>query len=168
VPNRTFVVVPAAGFVVAGLAFTFAQLTDEPANLVLFSGQSALNPVVADAGTLSVGTLIVLLLCKGLAWGVSLGSFRGGPTFPAMFLGAAGGIAASHLPGLPSSVAIPVAMGAMIAAFLRLPLSAIVIVSFLCASAGPGSAPLVIVGVVTAYLTTLALEGRMAPVPEDP
>jgi len=161
VPKRTFVVVPVAGFVVAGLAFVFAQLTDEPANLVLFSGQDALGPLVADAGALTVGTLILLLLFKGLAWAVSLGSFRGGPTFPAIFLGAAGGIAASHLPGLPSSVAIPVAMGAMLAAVLRLPLSAIVIASLLCASAGPGAAPLVIVGVVTAYLATLALEGRL-------
>jgi chloride channel protein, CIC family len=161
VPGRTFVVVPAVGLLVAGLAFVFAQLTDEPANLVLFSGQDALGGLVADAGTLTVGTLILLVLCKGLAWGLSLGSFRGGPTFPAMFIGAAGGIAASHLPGLPSSVAIPVAMGAMIAAVLRLPLSAIVIASLLCASAGPGAAPLVIVGVVAAYLTTLALEGRL-------
>ena len=166
VPRRTLVVVPAAGFLVAGLAFVFAQLTDEPTSLVLFSGQEALGGVVADAGTLTVGTLILLLLCKGLAWGLSLGAFRGGPTFPAMFLGAVGGIAASHLPGLPSSVAIPVAMGAMIAAVLRLPLSAIVISALLCASAGPGAAPLVIVGVVAAYLTTLALEGRLGAASE--
>ena len=52
-------------------------------------------------------------------------------------------------------------MGAMLAAVLRLPLSAIVIASLLCASAGAGVAPLVIVGVVTAYLATLALEGRL-------
>jgi chloride channel protein, CIC family len=78
-----------------------------------------------------------------------------------MFLGTAGGIALSHLPGLPSSVAIPVGMGAMIVAFLRLPLSAIIIASLLCASAGPGAGPLVIVGVVVAYLATLALEGRI-------
>jgi hypothetical protein len=44
---------------------------------------------------------------KALAYGVSLGSFRGGPVFPAMFVGAAGGIALSHFggcrwwPGLP-------------------------------------------------------------------
>jgi hypothetical protein len=78
-----------------------------------------------------------------------------------MFLGAAAGIALGHLPGLPTSVAIPVAMGAMTVAILRLPLSAIVIASLLCASAGAGAAPLVIVAVVVAYLTTLALEGRL-------
>ena len=54
-----------------------------------------------NAGTLSVGTLLILVLCKGVAWAVSLGSFRGGPTFPAMFLGAAGGIARRIFPACP-------------------------------------------------------------------
>jgi hypothetical protein len=39
----------------------------------------------------------LLLLCKGVAYGLSLGSFRGGPTFPAIFLGALAGIMASQL-----------------------------------------------------------------------
>jgi hypothetical protein len=52
-------------------------------------------------------------------------------------------------------------MGARIAAVLRLPLSAIVIASILCASAGSGVASLVIVGVVASYLMTLALEGKL-------
>ena len=88
--------------------------------------------------------------------------------FPAMFIGAAGGLAASHLPGLPMSAAVPVAMGAMLVSFLRLPLSAIVIASLLCASAGTGVAPLVIVGVVVAYLMTLALEGRLGSAKPEP
>jgi chloride channel protein, CIC family len=58
-------------------------------------------------------------------------------------------------------------MGAMVVAFLRLPLSAIVIASLLCASAGPGAGPLVIVGVVVSYLATLALEGRIGQPGED-
>jgi H+/Cl- antiporter ClcA len=161
VPRRIFVVIPVAGFVVAGLAFTFAQVTSESANLVLFSGQESIGPLVSNAGAYSIGTLIALMLFKGLAWSVSLGSFRGGPTFPAMFIGAAGGIAASNLPGLTMSAAIPVCIGAMIVAYLRLPLSAIIIASVLCASAGAGAAPLVIVGVVVAYLAVLALEGRI-------
>jgi hypothetical protein len=41
------------------------------------------------------------LTSKGLAYLLSLGSHRGGPTFPAMFLGAAGGIMASHLAVFP-------------------------------------------------------------------
>jgi H+/Cl- antiporter ClcA len=161
VPGRTFVVVVTAGLVVGLLGFAFAEVTDEPANLVLFSGQDALGPLIDDAASLTIGTLILLVVFKSLAWGVSLGAFRGGPTFPAMFIGAAGGIAVGHLPGLSAPVAIPVAVGVMTVAILRLPLSAIVIASLLCASAGPGAAPLIIVGVVVTYLATLAIEGRV-------
>ena len=69
---------------------------------------------------------MLLLVFKGLAWGLSLGSFRGGPTFPALFLGAAAGILASHLPGFDLTGAIGVGMGAGTVSVLRLPLSAVV------------------------------------------
>jgi H+/Cl- antiporter ClcA len=159
--RRTMLVICAAGLVVGTLAFCFAQLTSETPNLVLFSGQDALGGLVSNAASLSVGTVILLMLFKGAAWGVSLGSFRGGPTFPAMFIGAAGGIAVAHLPGLPTSAGIAVGMGVMIVAFLRLPLSAIVIAIVLTTSAGTGVDPLIIVGVVASYLATLGLEGRL-------
>ena len=103
--HRAFAIIPFVGFLVAGLAYAFAQITGESTNLVLFSGQDALNPLIANAGTFTVGTLLLLIVGKGVAWGLSLGAFRGGPTFPAMFIGAAGGLAASHLPGLPMSAA---------------------------------------------------------------
>ena len=77
-----------------------------------------------------------VMLCKGLAWSACLGSFRGGPTFPAIFLGAAGGVAASHLPGLSLAPAVAVGMGVMVVAFLKLPLSAVIIATSLTVSAG--------------------------------
>jgi hypothetical protein len=52
-------------------------------------------------------------------------------------------------------------MGVMVAAFLKLPLSAVVIATVLTASAGLSVGPLIIVGVVVAYLATLAFEGRL-------
>jgi H+/Cl- antiporter ClcA len=159
--KRTMIVICSAGLLVGVCAFCFAQLTSETPNLVLFSGQDAVGGLVTNAATFSVGTLILLMLFKGAAWGLSLGSFRGGPTFPAMFIGVAGGIAIAHLPGLPTSAGVAVGMGVMIVAFLRLPLSAIVIATVLSASAGVGIGPLVIVGVVAAYLATLGLEGRL-------
>jgi H+/Cl- antiporter ClcA len=116
---------------------------------------------VDNAGTWSLGALGLVLLCKGLAWSACLGSFRGGPTFPAIFLGAAGGIAASHLPAFPLAPAVAVGMGVMVVAFLKLPLSSVVIATTLTTSAGLAVGPLIIVGVVVAYLVTLALEGRL-------
>jgi H+/Cl- antiporter ClcA len=163
VPSKPFVLIPLAGLVVAALAILFEQTTDFGANQVLFSGQDALPGLVSGAGTWSVGALFMVILCKGLAWSVSLGSFRGGPTFPAIYLGAAGGIAASHLPGFSMSAGIAVGIGVMLVAVLKLPLSSIVIATAMTASAGLAVGPLIILGVVAAYLATLALQGRLGP-----
>jgi H+/Cl- antiporter ClcA len=98
-----------------------------------------------------------------LAYGLSLGSFRGGPVFPALFLGAAAGMMAAHLPGFDLTPAIAVGMGAAVVAVLRLPLSAAVLGVLLTSKAGPGAGPVIIVGVVIAYLTTLVLSARLGP-----
>ena len=158
VEKKPFVIIPAVGLVVATLAIVFDQITDKGVNEVLFSGQSALPGFVEHAGAWSLGTLGLLALCKGLAWSLCLGSFRGGPTFPAMFLGAVGGIAAAQLPGMPSTLGVAVGMGAMIAAMLRLPISAIIIAYSLTIAGGGALVPLIIVGVVVSYLATLALD----------
>ena len=163
VPPKPLVLIPLAGLVVATLAILFEQPTDHGANQVLFSGQDALPALVSGAATWSVGALFMLIVCKGLAWGVSMGGFRGGPTFPAIYLGAAGGIAASHLPGFSLTAGIAVGIGIMIVAVLKLPFSAIVFATALMASAGLAVGPLIILGVVAAYLATLALHGRLGP-----
>ena len=106
-----------------------------------------------------------MILCKALAWAISLGTFRGGPTFPALYLGAAGGLLASYLPGLGITPAVAVGMAAMAAAMLRLPLSSIVIATALTVVAGAGTAPLIVVGAVTAYLVTLTLDRWVQPQP---
>lgn len=156
---RPLVIVPAVGVAVAVLAFVFAQATDEGAVSVLLSGQDALPVLVQDAGTLSASTLALLLLCKGLAYGLSLGAFRGGPTFPALFLGAAVGILAADLPGLSTTPAVAVCMAAAAVSVLRLPLSATVLAVLLTAESGPGAGPLIIVAVVLAHIITLVLDG---------
>jgi len=164
VPRRPFVLIPAAGLVIGVIALVFGQIyPGKGAETILFSGQDQLPGLVSGAGTWTVAALIVLMLFKSAAWSISLGSFRGGPTFPAIFVGAAGGIAASHLPGFPLTPAVAVGMGVAVVAFLKLPLSAIVIATVLTASGGLASTPLIIVGVVVAYLTTLGIEGRLGP-----
>ncbi len=175
VPLNPWVLIPAAGLLVALLAILFAETTTHGTNQVLFSGQNALPGLIANADTWSLGALAMLIICKGLAWSACLGSFRGGPTFPAIFLGAAGGLAASHLPGFSLTPAVAVGMGVMVVAFLKLPLSAVVIATALTASGGLAVDPLIIVGVVVAYLATLGLEGRLgtgdapaAPAPTSP
>lgn len=81
------------------------------------------------------------MVCKGLAYGVSLSSFRGGPTFPATFIGAVGGAVMSHLPGLPLVPAVAMGMGAMTVATLRLPLASVLLATLLLGSDGLCSGP---------------------------
>lgn len=166
VSRRVLVFLPVVGLIVAGLAIAFHGASGKSIDEALFSGQSALPGLVAQAGTWSLSALLLLVVFKGLAYGLCLGSFRGGPTFPALFLGAAGGIMASHLPGFPLVPAVAVGLGATTVALLRLPLSAAIIATFLTIKSGTGDEPLIIVGVVVAYLVTVALQSGRGGSPE--
>lgn len=160
--KRPFVVIPLAGLMVAALAIAFSQWTGQPASLVLLSGQDAMNPLIEQAATLPLSTLALLFLFKGLAWGVSLGSARGGPTFPAIFLGIVAGLLAAQLPGFAETPAVAALIGAMCVSMLRLPLSSIVL-AMLVSQSSLATAPLIIVAVVAAYITTEILASRRAP-----
>jgi H+/Cl- antiporter ClcA len=157
VVGRRFVLLPAIGLIVAGLAIAFDQVTGKPFQEVLFSGQASLPGLIGKAGTWSIGALALLIVCKGIAYALSLGSFRGGPTFPALFLGAVAGLMAGQLPGYSITPAVAVGMAAAVAAVLRLPLTAIVIAGVLTIGSGSGSEPLVIVGTVVAYMVSRML-----------
>jgi H+/Cl- antiporter ClcA len=157
VERRLMLALPIAGAIVAGLAIAYAEGTGKPSSDVLFSGQNGLSPLVSNAASYSVGALVLLLACKGLAYGVSMSGFRGGPTFPGIYLGAAGGIAMSHLPGLPMVAAVAMGMGAMTAVMLQLPLTAVLLASILVLSDGVAVMPLVIVAVVVAYVVSARL-----------
>jgi H+/Cl- antiporter ClcA len=157
---RPFIVPPLAGVVVAVLAILFT-LTGQSDDAVLFSGSSALVPLVDQAATLSVGTLALLLLLKGVAWSISMGSFRGGPVFPAIFMGTVGGALAGHLPGLPPGAAVAAVMAASVTAILRLPLASVVIAAGLTASTGPEALTLVVISVVVTYVVVDRIADRL-------
>src|SRR5215472_14683644 len=150
----TLLLLPAAGLIIGGLAVIYAEATGKAGTDVLFSGQSALPHLIEHASSYTVGALVLLLVCKGLAYGVSLGNFRGGPVFPAMFIGAAGGIAMSHLPGLPVVAGVAMGIGAMSVVMLTLPLTSVLLPSLLLLSDGLAVMPLVIVAVVVAHVAT--------------
>jgi H+/Cl- antiporter ClcA len=162
VAARRFLLLPAIGLIVAGLAIAFQQATGKPFQEVLFSGQSSIPALAGKAGAWSLGALALLIVCKGVAYSLSLGSFRGGPTFPALFLGAVAGLMAGQLPGYSITPAVAVGLAAAVAAVLRLPLSAIVIAAVLTSGSGAGSEPLVIVGTIAAYLVSARLLARPA------
>ena len=168
VERRILLLTPVVGLAVAGLAIMYAAATGKASSEVLFSGQSALGPLISNSASYTVGALLLLIACKSLAYGVSLSSFRGGPTFPALFIGAAGGIALSHLPGLPLIDGVAMGVGAMSVVMLRLPLTSVLLASLLLASDGVAVMPLVIVAVVVAYVASARLTPTPAATPETP
>jgi H+/Cl- antiporter ClcA len=161
----TLLVLPLAGVAVAVLTMIYTGATGKPSSNVLFSGQNDIGPVVQHAASYSVGALLLLLVCKGLAYGVSLSSFRGGPIFPALFIGAVGGIAMSHLPGLPLVAGVAMGLGAMTASVMRLPLTSVLLASLLLLSDATKVMPLVIVAVVVAYVAVAHILPRLGPRP---
>ncbi len=163
VERRLLLATPVVALAIAGLAIAYAAATGKGSSDVLFSGQSDLGPFIAHSASYTVGALLLLLACKGLAYGASLSSFRGGPTFPAMFLGAAGGIALSHLPGLPLIDGVAMGIGAMTAVMLRLPLTSVLLATLLLGSDGVAVMPLVIVAVAVAYVGSARLTPTPAP-----
>ena len=160
--RHLLVATPLIGLAVAGLAIAYAQATGHDIADVLFSGEAGLPAVVGANADYTVGALLLLLVIKSLAYAGSLVAFRGGPTFPAVFLGAVGGIALSHLPGLPLVPAIAMGMGATCAAMLQLPLTSVLVASLIMGSDGLAVMPLVIVAVAVSFITSARLAPRSA------
>ncbi len=158
VDRNRLVLTPVIGLGVGLVAIAFAQITGKSATQVLFSGQSALGPLIGQAATWTAGAVIVLIICKSVAYSLSLSSFRGGPIFPAMFLGGAVGVATSHLPGLSLVPGVAMGIGVMATIMLGLPLTSVLLATLLLGADGLTTMPLVIVGVAVAYVAGARLQ----------
>ena len=136
---------------------------DKSASEVLFSGQSALPGLVSDAAEWSVGALLLLVVCKGLAYALSLSSFRGGPGLP-------GDVHRRRRRHRRLAPAGPRARARRRDGHRRdvhrdarpCPLTATLLATLLLGADGLTVMPLVIVAVVLAYVTS----ARLAPAPE--
>ncbi len=162
--NRVLVT-SALGLLIGCTAMVYQLISGQPFTQVLFSGQDALPELVENAANYSVAVMILLIVCKALAYGFSLSAFRGGPVFPSLFIGAAIGIAASGLPGMNVAAGIGMGIGAMCSAMLRLPLTSTLIAVVLMGADGVLVTPEVIVAVVVAFVITNVLP---APGPKTP
>ena len=74
-----------------------------------------------------------------------------------MYIGAVGGIALSHLPGLPMIAGVAMGIGAMTVAMLGLPLTSVLVVAIFLQADTIALTPLVIVAVVVSYVTSAHL-----------
>jgi H+/Cl- antiporter ClcA len=168
VERRLLLATPLVGLAIGALAIAYAEASGHSVSEVLFSGQDAIGPLISQGAGYSAAALALLVACKGLAYSASLASFRGGPVFPAMFLGAAGGIALSHLPGLPMVPGVAMGIGAMSVVMLRLPMTSVLLATLLLASDGLAVMPLVIVAVAVAYVAAARLTPAPQPTPAAP
>ncbi|MEU2880869.1 chloride channel protein, partial [Streptomyces sp. NPDC007070] len=129
---------------------------------VASSGQAVLARLAADPHVWGAGALVAVLLCKAAAYALCLGSLRGGPVFPALFLGAAVGVLLAPLPGLGVVPGMAAGVAAAGAAALRLPVSSALLAALLFGSAE--MIPLVILAAVAGFVTVESLPaGRTAP-----
>jgi H+/Cl- antiporter ClcA len=145
------------GLAVGLLAQTAEWLGADPES-VLFSGQAGVPAVVAED---SAKIVLILLVAKALAYGVCLGcGFRGGPVFPAIFLGVA--LATFPVIWFDVSPTLAVAIGAAagMAAVTRMLLTPILFASLLVGPIGLDAVPAAVVAAATAWLVIAALERR--------
>lgn len=157
--GRPVVKLVLAGLLVGALAVAFRAAADRPVDLVLFSGEQSLPEFISEG---SAGVLALLLLAKGAAYSLSLGAgFRGGPVFPALALGVAGGsLAAGILPGLDVAPAIAAGVAAAAASALSLPFFAVLISALLVGAASV--VPIAILAAAVGWILALAAR-RLQP-----
>ncbi len=160
------------GLLIGLTAMAYQLISGRSFTQVLFSGQDSLPDIVAHAADYSIGALLLLAACKTVVYGLSLSAFRGGPVFPAMFLGAALGIAVSALPGMGLAPGIGIGIGAMCTAMLRLPLTSTLLAVLLLGADGLSTTPEIVVAVVVSFVVTMILPapsaGRDETVPAHP
>ena len=162
---HVMLVTPMMGVVIAALAIVYAQTTGHSTADVLYSGQSQLGPLLSQSATYSFGALVLLLVCKSLAYTAALGSFRGGPIFPAAFVGAAVGVTLSHLPGLPVLAGASMGIAAMSVTVLRLPLTSVLLTVLVLGDNGIRLTPVIIIATIVAYVLA-AWVNPPAPAPD--
>jgi H+/Cl- antiporter ClcA len=162
--DRTTRVPPAAMLACAGLAVgllavAFRAITSQPVNLILFSGEDAMSPIIAQT---SAGVLALLVVAKGLGYAISLGSgFRGGPTFPAIALGVATGVLASIvLPGLDITPAVVAGLAAGASAALGLSFFGALIAALMVGSGASETIPIAVIASVIGWLAATAIARR--------
>ena len=146
----------AGGLAVGGLAL-LGQALGADSQDVLFSGQASLG-VVTSA---SLSVVLILLVTKSVGYAVSLGAgFRGGPIFPAIFVGVALASVPVAVFGSSPTWAIAVGAAAGMAAQTRLLISPLLLASLLVGPAGSDTIPAAVLAAAAAWIFATALERR--------
>ena len=69
IERRRVLLMPVVGLVIGVSSLIFVSATDKPPSAVLFSGQDQLAPLINEASSWTVGALLLVVLCKSVAYG---------------------------------------------------------------------------------------------------
>jgi H+/Cl- antiporter ClcA len=141
-----------------------AQVTDVlggNSQYVLFSGQASVPGIVVEE---AAGIVLLVLVAKALAYAISLGcGFRGGPVFPAIFLGVGVAALAEIAFDVSPTLAVAIGAGAGMAAGTRLLFSSLLFAALLVGRPGLDAVPATVLAVAAAWLTVAAIDRRSPP-----
>jgi H+/Cl- antiporter ClcA len=161
-----------AGGLAVGVLAQLADALGADSQDVLFSGQASVPALVAEGST---GVLLVLLIAKAVGYAVSLGcGFRGGPVFPAVFLGVGLATLAVNLLDVSPTLAVAVGTAAGMAAMTRLLFASLLFAALLVGIPGLDAIPAAVLAAAAAWVTRTALDrrygeaGAPAPAPARP
>jgi H+/Cl- antiporter ClcA len=146
------------GGLAVGLVALLADGLGADSQDVLFSGQASIPSLVAETST---GIVLVLLVAKALGYAVCLAcGFRGGPIFPAVFIGI--GLATLPVVWFDVSPTFAIAIGAAagMAAHARFILTSMLFAALLVGMQGLDTIPGAVLAAAAAWLTATALDRR--------
>jgi len=155
-----------AAVVVFGLVAIAVLAFDLEPAMILFSGQGEAMSTLIDET--AAGVVIAILALKALAYAVSLGGgMRGGPIFPATFLGVGIGVLFAILfSGTPVSPLATAGIAATSTAMIRLPFTSAMLALLLIGGAGMEVAPFAIIGAVVGFVVRQRVDRLGSSAPE--
>lgn len=158
--GRATVMPFSAAVIITVLVVVAVVIFDLDPAMILFSGQGeAMSTLIGES---SIGIVIVIVAIKGVAYAVSLGGgLRGGPIFPATFLGLGVGVLFSLLfAGDSVSPLAAAGIAATATVMTRLPFTSGMLALLLIGGAGLEIAPFAIIGAVVGFVVRQFLDSR--------
>lgn len=158
--RRAMLVGLLAGGAAVGVIAWVATELGGVSNEVLFSGQAAVPEIITEG---SVGILLIVLAAKALGYAISLGcGFRGGPVFPAIFIGVTIATLCVALFDLSPTWAVAVGAAAGMTSGTGLVFSSLLFSLLLVGTEGLDALPAAVLAAVAAWLTKQYLDNKMA------
>jgi len=133
------------------------------APILLFSGETQVQEVVADPAKYGAGTLVAMALVKLALLAVAFkGGFLGGPTFPAIFASTCVALAIGLVfPGLRVDVLIGAVMAGFLMVLFRAPLMVILLTTVML-QAEPDLIALIVLAVATVMVVMPVVQAVVA------